>query len=316
MKIELTADDRLQMSPAEIEALTGEGAAEALGAHEAEQPEAKAATDETEVTAAEGVDTLEKTGTSEEGEATPTELSAEALETVAADELPEHAVQYKTGDVEALKAERQAALDERKTLRAERKDIEAKYTAGDLTDEERAAKLDEVDDKLDALSDKSAELVGAIARAETLTEANRQHLIDTQTRAIDALKVRSRKDGFDYDKDEKAPAQFNRALGMIAGDPDNAKRDFAEMVDEAHKMVMAMRGLTAEPKPKPAEKVEKPEPKPRDVPRTLSGMPTAGASPIGDDLSQQLSTLEGEDAELFLAKLPAGQIEKLLRSAH
>ena len=159
----------------------------------------------------------------------------------------------------------------------------------------------------DALDDLTAQRI----RAETLQEANTQTQAAHQQREIQQLIARAKTD-VDYLADPKAQRQFDTALGMVSQDPDNAQRSYADLIDEAHKVVLAMRGVVRTTAPGKA-----PEPRPErqaaQPPQTLSGLPTA-ASSYGKSVERTLAELSGDDLERAFDALPKGELARMLKS--
>lgn len=321
--MKLSAAEKQGMSPTEIAALEGEGVDTALATMGDDAP--------TNLPAAAGSagdaddnadDDLGDAGTGADDDtaaapaAAPAAaedgtLTAEQLAAIAKDTAPEPAklptYEVPTKDFAA----------ERKTLRESRKEIQAKWDQGDLTDEELQTQLDAVDDQLEALT---AEKV----RADTLRDLNEQHAREAQakidaefnaaTAAIIKAAAASPTAKVDYLKDTAAQKQFDMALDMLGADPANAGKTPTQLVAEAHKAVLVIRGMpigNAAPAPAPAAPAA---PRPRDVPVTLGGLPNASQVPLQDETLAQASRLSGEDLENFLSRLPPAQQQRLLRS--
>ena len=88
-----------------------------------------------------------------------------------------------------------------------------------------------------ALEDLTAQRI----RSETLSEANMQNQQAMQQSEIRRLIARAKAD-VDYSKDTKAQKNFDVALRTLQADPDNAALEFGDLVDEAHRVVLALRG--------------------------------------------------------------------------
>lgn len=250
------------------EPLTTEADADEPAPEAAAEPEAKqAAADAT-------------TAEAEQAESKPAEVSAEAVElpTYKA-ELPSD---YKTQRAELMKAK----ADAMKQLMDGEIDADA-YAAED-------ARVSE------ALED----LAAARIRAETLQEANAQSQQAYQARAIQRL-IANAKAEVDYAADATAQKQFDTSLQVLAAQPDNAGKDFADLIEDAHKMVKAMRGIA--PQAKPAA-----ERKPAgDAPVTLRSLPSA-STPNTGGVIEQIARLKGPAYEAAYAKLTPAQQAALL----
>lgn len=211
---------------------------------------------------------------------------------------------------------------ELKTIRTERSGIEEKWSAGEITDEQRVAQLDTLEEKRDAV-------LAEQARATTLAEINQQNAqkaeqarIGAEDSAILALMAADEKADpaarLSYRTDASAQKDFDAALAAVKSSATHASKSPAEHVQAAHKMVMAMRGIAAAPAPAAATPAAAPAPKPpRDVPVGLGGLPNAGraAGDMGDDNFAKFSSLNGEAAERFLAGLPEHEVDRLTNLA-
>ena len=325
--MKLSAAEKQGMSPTEIAALEGDGVDTALATMGDDVPTLPATT-ASQNAADEGDDDLDAgagaadtsanaAAADDAGKAADKQadaegtLTAEQLAAIAKDTAPEPAklptYEVPTKDFAA----------ERKTLRESRKEIQAKWDQGDLTDEELQTQLDAVDDQLETLT---AEKV----RADTLRDLNEQHAREAQakidaefnaaTAAIIKAAAASPTAKVDYLKDTAAQKQFDMALDMLGADPANAGKTPTQLVAEAHKAVLVIRGMpigNAAPAPAPAAPAA---PRPRDVPVTLGGLPNASQVPLQDETLAQASRLSGEDLENFLSRLPPAQQQRLLRS--
>ena len=158
----------------------------------------------------------------------------------------------------------------------------------------------------------SEELEGitlARARAETLAEVNRQTAEGYQGNVISALVARTKAE-IDYASDPDAQKTFDRALRLVGSEPDAAGKDFAQLADEAHRMVMARRVVApAAPSTTGRAAPDRTPPKP---PITLGGLPTAAASGT-KSISEVAGRLTGDDLEQAFDALPDADLKKLMR---
>lgn len=158
----------------------------------------------------------------------------------------------------------------------------------------------------------SEELEGitlARARVETLAEVNRQTAEGYQGNVISALVARTKAE-IDYASDPDAQKTFDRALRLVGSEPDAAGKDFAQIADEAHRMVMARRGVApAAPSTAGRAAPDRTPPKP---PVTLSGLPTAATSGT-KSISEVAGRLTGDDLEQAFDALPDADLKKLMR---
>lgn len=149
----------------------------------------------------------------------------------------------------------------------------------------------------------------ARARAETLAEVNRQSAEGYQATVINELVARAKAE-IDYASDAAAQQTFDRALRLVVSEPDAAGKDFAQIADEAHRMVMARMGVTqAKPSAAPQPAPDRTPPKP---PVTLSGLPTAATSGT-KSISEVAGRLTGDDLEQAFDALPDADLKKLMR---
>lgn len=158
----------------------------------------------------------------------------------------------------------------------------------------------------------SEELEGitlARARAETLAEVNRQTAEVYQGNVISALVARTKTE-IDYASDTDAQQTFDRALRLVGSEPDAAGKDFAQIADEAHRMVLARRGVApAAPSTTGHAAPDRTPPKP---PITLGGLPTAATSGT-KSISEVAGRLTGDDLEQAFDALPDADLKKLMR---
>ncbi len=248
--------------------------------------------DEDETTAAADTDTDAGEQAESDKPGTDNALSAEALEAIAADEAqPEPAAtpRYKAGDPTEFKAKR----DEQIAVKAKGlKDL----MDGVIEPEEYSRIEAEVSDALDALT---------VQR--TLHEANVQTEQQTQETALDKIITAAKKSGeVDYLADAKAAKQFDTAMKMLADDGE--MRTYAELAAEAHKVVLAVRGIKQEaPTAAPANARENGK-----GPMTLRNLPAAEIANSGGGWKDQLATLSGQAYEESFSKLSAGQRAELM----
>lgn len=253
-----------------------------------------------------GADTDDQAATGDEPkdeeEGTDSDLSAEALEAIAADETPAEtatqAKRYDAGDPAEFKAKRTEQIGiKAKAL----KDL----MDGVIEPEEYSRIEAEVADALDALT---------VQR--TLHEANVQTEQQTQESALDKIITAAKKAGeVDYRTDAKAAKQFDTAMTMLADDGET--RSYAELAADAHKAVLAIRGIkkaapTAEEAAAAAAALAA---KPRENgkgPMTLRNLPAAEIANSGGGWKDQLATLSGQAYEEAFSKLSPGQRAELM----
>lgn len=187
-----------------------------------------------------------------------------------------------------------------------------------------------------ALEDLTAQRI----RSETLSEANVQNQQAMQQSEIRRLIARAKAD-VDYSKDIKAQKNFDVALRTLQADPDNAALEFGDLVDEAHRVVLALRvgvgkvdpavAAAAVPVVVPALKDAKavnaatpaapvavasekvPDRQPAEkAPVTLRGLPVASTPNSNGDVIEQMSRLSGQAYQDAFAKLSPQQRRSLV----
>ena len=273
---------------------------------------------------AKGLDPYADRVTDAPGDAAPKSAPAEPVAEVAADVAPVNADDQqpdapKVADVPPTAAQdaQPVASTAPQTYRADMPtDLAAKRT------ELLAAKAEAMKQLMDGVIDAekyadeesriSEELEGitlARARAETLAEVNRQTAEGYQATVINALVARTKTE-IDYASDTDAQQTFDRALRLVASEPDAVGKDFAQIADEAHRMVMARRGVApAAPSTAGRAAPDRTPPKP---PITLGGLPTAATSGT-KSISEVAGRLTGDDLEQAFDALPDADLKKLMR---
>lgn len=169
---------------------------------------------------------------------------------------------------------------------------------GEITAEEFATEEMRVTEALE-------DLAATRIRAETLQEANAQSQQAYQARTIQRL-IANAKSEVDYAADATAQKQFDTSLQVLAAQPDNAGKDFADLIEDAHKMVKAMRGVQTPAKAPAADR------RPAgDAPVTLRSLPSA-STPNTGGVIEQIARLKGPAYEAAYAKLTPAQQAALL----
>lgn len=177
-------------------------------------------------------------------------------------------------------------------------DAMRKLMDGEMTAEEFASEEMRVTEALE-------DLAAARIRAETLQEANTQSQQVYQARTIQRLIAKTKAE-VDYATDTAAQQQFDTSLRVLAAQPANVGKDFADLAEDAHKMVKAMRGIAQAPKQPAADR------KPAgDVPVTLRSLPSA-STPNTGGVIEQIARLKGPAYEAAYAKLTPAQQAALL----
>jgi hypothetical protein len=174
---------------------------------------------------------------------------------------------------------------------------------GEIDDEQFAAKRTELAEKLDDVTYERA-------RYEALKTTHEQAARAHQTQVIESIK--RTKDGVDYETDESARMLWDKAAALLAAD--DASKDFLTIANDAHRMVLAMRGIVkpdagADKPPKPAQPAAKKEMP--AVPLTLRNLPSASTHEAGS-LSDRMAGLSGTAYEEAFARLSPAERNSLL----
>lgn len=205
----------------------------------------------------------------------------------------------------------------RKELQTQRKDIIKQWGDGELSDEQYAAKLDELDGQIYTVIQQQA-------KAQTLAEINEQNRRDAeakQQQAENAVMVKvaaaSKAAGqIDYGTDGDACKAFDAAFMAAKADPKNADLSLDKVAERAHRAVLAMRGVeVATPaSTAPTAAATPAKPKPAVPPVTLGTMPAAAANATGDSFDETFDAIEDPDErEAKWAALSASQRQQMLR---
>ena len=322
MPLNLTEAEREGLTPAEIEALTGAGAEDALNftADGVSTPKGEPAE---ELATPEEIAANEAALAAEGSTAAPAPAPAPAAEGLSAEDLallaesnPEQATPTPAPAPKVFEVSTEDYDAQLAAIEAKRTDVEKRWSEGELSDE----------DRIKALAEAQAEANKVMRdqiRAETLAEINRQNAADAAARAEQAMNdatmalIKSAADAktIDYLKDEAAQKQFDMALQMLGADPAFAQKTAADQVAEAHKAVLAVRGLAQAPAPSPAPAAAPAAPaapKPRDVPVTLAGLPAAAPVGVQDATMERLAGLTGDAYDRAFAALPQAEQDRVL----
>lgn len=254
--------------------------------------------------------------TTEEAADEPASEAAPEAEAAAEPEAEQVAADATTAEAEQAEAKPAAASTEAVELPTYKAELPSDYKAqrAELMKAKADAMKQLMDGEIDAeayaaedarVSEALEDLAAARIRAETLQEANAQSQQAYQARAIQRL-IANAKSEVDYAADATAQKQFDTSLQVLAAQPDNAGKDFADLIEDAHKMVKAMRGVQSVGKASATER------KPAgDAPVTLRGVPSA-STPNTGGVIEQIARLKGPAYEAAYAKLTPAQQAALL----
>lgn len=207
-------------------------------------------------------------------------------------------------------------------LRKQSADLRKRWSNGEIDDEEYNAQAE----KLDLERDEAA---AANIRAQVRNELAQETL--QQSFAFQRgvyLKMIERVDGVPYLSNDMVRSAFDRELAKagqraLKENPEATAEELFIEADKAVREQFAALGATfGGKKPTtaaaPAAAAAAPAAKgaPRDVPKTLAGLPAAAPIDTGSHAQlAQLATLEGEDYEMAVAKLAPAERRRLLESA-
>jgi hypothetical protein len=194
---------------------------------------------------------------------------------------------------------------QRTELLKEKAGLMKKLMDGEIDPEEFATNEARISDSLD-------DLTAQRIRAETLQEANVQSQAQYQRKEIQKLIVKSKAE-VDYATDAKAQKQFDMALQAVASDADNASLDYSEILAQAHKVVLALRGIAT--KGQVVEEAIKSRIPDVKVPVTLRSIPTAATPNANGNMLDQIGRLTGQAYQDAFAKLSPMQRRALLDEA-
>lgn len=200
----------------------------------------------------------------------------------------------------------------RKELQTQRKDIIKQWGNGELSDEQYAAKLDELDGQIYTVIQQQA-------KQQTLAEINEQNKREAQSRqqnaenaAMVAVAKASKDAGqIDYSTDQAACGQFDALHAAAKLDPSNAGLSASQLAQKAHDALLVLRGITKS-KAEPTDRTPPARQPAASPPITLRGLPNASTSNAGGTVADALGRLTGDAYELAYAKLTAEQKAALL----
>jgi hypothetical protein len=213
------------------------------------------------------------------------------------------------------KAELPADFDAQVGALSEREaDIKRQFAGGDID-------LDKFTDEIAALSKDREALNSLKIKAEISQEMNAQQAqaswVATVNRNIDAF---AKTDGIDYRTDDAKSGDLDNFVKALAQNPANNDKSMDWFIQEAHKRVMALHGLTkpaaptVDPKTAIADANAKRTTSPAAAPATLAHVPGGdGPGDIGGEFAS-IESLSGEQYEAAIAAMTPAQRERFLKS--
>lgn len=213
---------------------------------------------------------------------------------------PTFAPHFNAGDPSAFDAQL-------KDVREQRSALTKQWRNGEIDDDEYDAKAAELDEKKDSLIEQRA----TARTAATFTQQTAQQAFQHDKRTF--LRTMEKYEGVPYGSNKLMATAFETELVAVANEALAKKEDPSaqELFEAAHERVMEQMlalgvqvGKKRTRSEEPENRAPKSEKAPRDVPRTLGGLPSAAPSTDMDsELMQQAANLDGEDLELFIAGL-------------
>lgn len=206
-----------------------------------------------------------------------------------------------------------------KALSDKQAEINRQFNEGDID-------LAERDQALGEIQAERENLLMVRARTEALAAQNEQNARALWQSQIDALMTQAKRPemgGIDYRTDEAKARQLDRFVKTLAGDDENADKDGAWFLAEAHKLVLARYNITpqrraavnvpTDPKTVVANAKASRKPALSDVPQNLASVP--GSDGPGDVASEfaDIEALEGQELEDAIARMSPAQREKFLK---
>lgn len=193
---------------------------------------------------------------------------------------------------------------QKQALRAEKAELRAKWTSGDLSDDEFAEAEAKWEDKYEALQ---AEFL----TAQALAKANAQIVAQENTKILRNIATEAAKQGIDY-SDEAVAMVYDQKLAQVKNDPAFKDKPFAQVAAEAHARVSKLFGKATTPPTDTKADGAKPNERNR-IPQTLANMPAAAPSNVGDSMEDDLGD-DPDVAEARWAQMPTAKRQAVLRS--
>jgi len=204
-------------------------------------------------------------------------------------------------DIKPVEDKLQAAQQKVSSLEDKLEEVDTKWAAGELSDEERTAQRADLRTQIRAAQTEERTIERDLISTNTLNQDKLQRIENAQVKILQKMAVEGKKQGIDYADPEKQ-LQFDTAMTMLSKSKTMAGKSFRELADAAHKSVLAVNGLLDNKKEdtkvdttKTGQADAKPKEKKRDAPITLSGLPTAGSNHVSDDVVGQLGAIEDPD---------------------
>lgn len=198
-------------------------------------------------------------------------------------------------------------------LATQEADIRAKFKSGEI-------ELDAYETERDTIIAEREKLNTARIKHEISQEMTQQARAAAWQSQIDSFMADAAKPAqgaIDYRKDTDKANDLDLFVKTLANNPANADKPGPWFLNEAHKRVMALHGVTvakpADPPPAPPAQTPRTTTPIKSAPKTLAQVPGAdGPGDIGGEFTH-LDALEGSDLEDAIAKMSPAMREKYSR---
>lgn len=211
--------------------------------------------------------------------------------------------------------------DQVKSVADQEADLKAKFRAGEI-------EFDEFEEQREALIAKREALNQAKVKAEIAQEMAAQAAERSWVDAVNALADSAAKPengGIDYRTDAEKAGDLDTFIRTLSARADNAGKPMEWFLQEAHRRVLALHGISAgkpaaaAPSGKPADPVraatEARKPPVDAVPKTIAGVPGGdGPGDVANEFSD-LDGLEGWELEQALGRMTPAQRERYAKAA-
>ncbi|MDO6385587.1 hypothetical protein [Uliginosibacterium sp. 31-12] len=211
-----------------------------------------------------------------------------------------------------LRAELPANVGQIKSdLQAKQDELERKFRDGEIEFDEYKSQDRAVSNQLEQI--RAAELKAHIYADQQQQTATQEW----QFQVRQFMKQAKSTDCIDYNADAKLQKDLDFMIKALANDPDNAERDAEFFLAEAHKRVLALRGIAPKAaKADPAAEANRSRKPPVDsIPKTVGDLPgSSDSDDVGGGEFAHIDKLSGEKYEQALAKLTDEQRARYLAS--
>lgn len=201
----------------------------------------------------------------------------------------------------------------KRKIEAAQDDLEKKYREGEIDFDEYRAQDRKFNAQLQHIRD--AELQARIYADQQAQTAQQEWLWNVKQ----FMKQAKKSDGIDYESDTKLHKDLDLMVKALASDPDNAEKGADWFLDEAHKRVLALRGIAPKRPAAAADaKIEANtarKPPTAAIPKSIGDIPGGGDdSDTGGGEFAAIDKLTGDAYERALAKMTPEQRNRYLEA--